>query len=161
MFTRVTPLRRNADGHGGCVFNHKTRQCAVWRDDAGQRMSHEEYRRRKREEAIRRAEEEERERMRFSFGSETAGMLLRAAAPIEHHVYLYHNKKAPPVLLFARFQYTAANCNTPVADAKSPAFLRAFYVRIQPLSDAELYSAMTFRAAGTIWAGTAAGFARK
>mgnify|MGYP002143758433 CR=1 FL=1 len=30
------------------------------------------------------------------------------------------------MLLFARFQYTAANCNTPVADAKSPAFLRDF-----------------------------------
>jgi hypothetical protein len=76
-------------------------------------------------------------------------------------VYLYHNKKAPPVLLFARFQYTAANCNTPVADAKAPHFCGTFYVRIQPLSDAELYSAMTLRAAGAIWAGTAAGFARK
>lgn len=84
-------IRRHADGRGGCVFNHKTRQCAVWRDDAGQRMSHEEYRRRKREEAIRRAEEEERECKRFSFGSETARILLRAAAPIEHHDYL--NKK--------------------------------------------------------------------
>ena len=30
-----------------------------------------------------------------------------------------------------------------------------------PLSDAELYSAMTLRAAGAIFAGTAAGFARK
>ena len=76
-------------------------------------------------------------------------------------VYLYHNKKTPPVLLFARFQYTAANCNTLVADAKAPHFCGTFYVRIQPLSDAELYSAMTLRAAGAIWAGTAAGFARK
>ena len=80
-------------------------------------------------------------------------------------VYLYHNKKAPPVLLFARSQYTAANCNTPVADAKAPhfcgTFCGTFYVRIQPLSDTELYSAMILRAAGAIWAGTAAGFARK
>lgn len=81
-------IRWHSDMRGGCVFNHKTRQCAVWRDDAGHRVSYEEYRRRERKEAIRRAEEEERERSRLSFGSETAEILLRAAAPIEQHDYL-------------------------------------------------------------------------
>lgn len=81
-------IRLHADNRGGCVFNHKTRQCAVWREDAGQRMSREERRRRKREEVIRRAEEEERERRRFIFGSETARIILRAAAPIQSHEYL-------------------------------------------------------------------------
>ena len=44
---------------------------------------------------------------------------------------------------------------------KAPHFCGTFYVRIQPLSDAELYSAMTLRATDAILAGTAAGFARK
>lgn len=93
-------IRRHADGRGGCVFNHKTRQCAVWREDAGQKMSHEERHRRNREEAIRRAEEEERERKRFSFGSETAGMLLRAATPIERHEYLMKKHVHPTCQMY-------------------------------------------------------------
>lgn len=93
-------IRFHSDNRGGCVFNHKTRQCAVWRDDAGHRVSYEEYRRRERKEAIRRAEEEERERSRLSFGSETAGILLRAAAPIEQHDYLKKKHIRPTHLMY-------------------------------------------------------------
>ena len=81
-------IRWHSDMHGGCVFNHQTRQCAVWRDDAGHRMSRDEYRRIRCEEALRHAEEEERERKRAIFGAETANILLSASKPIDGHEYL-------------------------------------------------------------------------
>ena len=93
-------VKRDADNLGGLVFNHKTKEFAIWREDAGEHVSQEERRRRKRELAIMKAEEEEHERMRFSFGSETARMLLRAAAPIEHHDYLHKKHVRPTCPMF-------------------------------------------------------------
>ena len=76
-------------------------------------------------------------------------------------VYLYHNKKH---LLCCCLPGSSIPQQTAIRQwqmQKAPHFCGTFYVRIQPLSDAELYSAMTLRAAGAILAGTAAGFARK
>ena len=50
-------IRRHSDGRGGSVFNHKTGDCAIWRDDAGERLSPEESKRRKAE-AFKRMEAE-------------------------------------------------------------------------------------------------------
>lgn len=94
-------VKYHADGKGGCVFNHQTRQCAVWREESTHPVSKDEWRRMRLAEAERRAEEERREESRAQYAAETAYMILRSSAPISTHPYLEKKRVRPLRQMYA------------------------------------------------------------
>lgn len=78
----------HADGRGGDVFNFKTGSVAVWRDDAGRRMTPVERRRFQVEREAAEAKRREDEKARASEGAYTAGLIVRASRPVVNHPYL-------------------------------------------------------------------------
>ena len=88
-------IRFHSDNRGGCVFNHQTRQCAVWRDDAGRRQSFEERRQWRIEQAVRESQRKERLESDLKDASYTASEIWHNARPVVEHPYLTRKRVKP------------------------------------------------------------------
>lgn len=73
----------HSDGRGGRVFNFKSSLMAVWREDAGQRLSAIEKRRLQYQREIAEAAEAEAEKARAIEGHYTAELILKACARVD------------------------------------------------------------------------------
>lgn len=85
----------HGDGRGGRVFNFKTSMMAVWREDAGQRLSAVEKRRLQYEREAAEAKEAEDKKARAVYGHYTAELILQASARVDEHPYLTRKRVRP------------------------------------------------------------------
>ena len=81
-------IRQHSDGRGGCVYNHKSGDCALWRDDAGERLSPEESKRRKAEAFKRMEAERAAANEAAMFAHETALYCRMLGRETLEHAYL-------------------------------------------------------------------------
>ena len=103
----------HSDGRGGRVFNFKTSMMAVWREDAGQRLSAVERRRLQYQREIAEATEAEAEKARADEGRYTAELILKASARVDDHPYLTRKRVRP---VGPMYEADAAVVNAVLAD---------------------------------------------
>lgn len=92
---RAGSVRVHDDGRGGCVYNERTRLCAVWREDACRRMSFEERRQRRIDQAVRESQRKERLESDRKDASYTASEIWHNARPVVEHPYLTRKRVKP------------------------------------------------------------------
>lgn len=88
-------VRVHDDCRGGCVYNERSRMCAVWREDAGRRMSRAERRDWRIDSAIREAQKKERLESERRYAADTASEIWRNAHPVVKHPYLTRKRIKP------------------------------------------------------------------
>lgn len=88
-------IRVHDDCRGGCVYNERSRKCAVWREDAGRRMSRAERRDWRIDSVIREAQKKERLKSERRHAADTASEIWRNAHPVVEHPYLTRKKIKP------------------------------------------------------------------
>lgn len=88
-------VRVHDDCRGGCVYNERTRLCAVWREDAGRKQSFDERRNWRIEQAVREAQKKERLESERKDAAYTASEIWHNAHPVVEHPYLTRKRVKP------------------------------------------------------------------
>ena len=93
-------IRMHSDFRGGTVFNHRTRMCASWRDDAGRKLTYEERRQANIDWAVQKAKKAEKERQDAIEGAYTASLIFKSCRPCTDHPYLRKKHITPTSTMY-------------------------------------------------------------